>query len=206
MPFWTTQCSDQNSSVTPILDVTLLDSTGIYIRPRVSIFDATTLDSSAVRNKKRVLAHPQTACPPRYRFLDSSCNPHVSPQAFTILCDEPYGQRFETYLRECEPTQICVSINTDTPHTFAAKHQAFCVDYEYFVSLAKVYVEDGSTKAGTMVSQINLSPEQRASLAIGKMGVAAVITGPDNHTSIFATDLKIEADGVSKEYSWAPPT
>ena len=113
---------------------------------------------------------------------------------------------FETYDRECEPNQICVSINTDTTYTFAAKHRAFCVDYEYFTSLAKVYVKDGSTSAGGIVSQINFSPGQRASLASGKMGVAAVITGADNHTSIFATDLKIEADGVNKEYNWAPAT
>ena len=113
---------------------------------------------------------------------------------------------FETYDRECMPNQICVSINTDTPYTFAAKHKAFCVDYAYFTSLAKVFTEDGSTQAGGIVSQINFNAQQRASLAGGKLGVAAVITGPDNHTSIFATDLKIEADGVNKEYSWAAPS
>jgi len=68
--------------------------------------------------------------------------------------------------------------------------------------LAKVSVEERATKAGSVVSQIEFNVGQRASLARRKLGVMAVLTGPDNHTSVFATDLKIEAEGMDREFSW----
>jgi hypothetical protein len=43
---------------------------------------------------------------------------------------------------------------------------------------------------------MNLDPGQRSALATGQYGMAAVLTGSDNHTSVFAKDLTIEADCV----------
>ncbi len=43
---------------------------------------------------------------------------------------------------------------------------------------------------------MNLDPRQRSALATGQYGMAAVLTGSENHTSVFAKDLTIEADGV----------
>ena len=161
-------------------------------------------EDSPGKKGKRSLTHKQTSCPPNHAYNDAVCRPYVSPQALTVSCITPYGQSIEWYDAECPPNQICVSINTSSIDTFAARHAAYCVDYEYFSSLAKAYVNEGSAKAGAIMSQINFSAGQRASLEIGHLGVAAVITTPDNHTSIFARDLTIEAMGVSQDTSQAP--
>ena len=99
--------------------------------------------------------------------------------------------------RECLPTQLCVQLERpNNPNSLDLVTRAYCVDYEYFASLAQVYQAQGSAKAGSIISQMNLNPGQRATLAGGNWGVAAVLTGSDNHTSVLAADLSIEADGL----------
>ena len=197
-------CSDllaRPAHLTKIID---LDPTDNHVNPQTEAFNPTVLNDWSPTKRKRGLTYQQKSCPPNYVYNDSFCKPYTSPQAFTVSCNTPYGQSVEWFHGECQSNQICVSINTQTVDAFAAKHAAYCVDYEYFSSLAKVYVKEGSAKAGSIISQINFNAGQRASLEIEQLSVAAVLTGQDNHTSIFAQDMKIEADGVTKEYSWAP--
>lgn len=61
--------------------------------------------------------------------------------------------------------------------------------------MAHIYHEEESQNVGTIASQRNLNAGPRASLVVGKYGVAAVLTGLDNKTSVMATNLEIEADG-----------
>ena len=60
-----------------------------------------------------------------------------------------------------------------------------------------MYTKEGSVAAGRILSQMYFSQNQRATLTGGQYGVAAVMVGPDNPTSINATSLGIEALGVT---------
>lgn len=99
--------------------------------------------------------------------------------------------------QECDANQLCVQLDRPAnPNILDLQTRAYRVDYEYFPELAQGYVDDGNIKTGSIVSQMNLNPAQRIALATGQYGMAAVLMGSDNHTSVFATDLKVEIDGV----------
>ena len=148
---------------------------------------------------RRGLVNPAAACPEGFGTTSSRCRYEISPQSYIVFCVSNPSMRAQLLNRECTPTQLCVQLDRSTnPNGLDLRTRAYCVEVEYFAALAQVYQSHGSEKAGSIVSQMNLSPGQRASLAGGNVGIAAVLTGLDNHTSVLAADLSIEADGLSR--------
>ena len=81
----------------------------------------------------------------------------------------------------------------------------YCVGREYFLQLSTVYTIEGGDKAGMIFSQLNFNQAQRAMLTSGGFGIAAVVTGMDNHTSVSTDGLRIEAQGSARSNGgWGP--
>ena len=101
-------------------------------------------------------------------------------------------------------TELCVQFGDNS----VFNNRAYCVSYEYSIKLATVYKTDGSVAAGRILNQINFNAKQRATLANGQFGMAAVLVGPNKTTSINPTSLRIEASALKKsQYGYGePPT
>ena len=190
---------------TPFLHTTFLDASGVSVTPQVSMLDLSSLQTSGVPTVKRQLVSPTAACPDGFEISSSRCRYEHSPQAYTVFCISNPGMRAQLINQECLPTQLCVQLDRPAdPNTLDLRTRAYCVEYEYFARLAQVYQSQGRATAGSIVSQMNLNPAQRAGLASRDLGIAAVLTGLDNHTSVLASNLSIEADGVGAGDSGGP--
>ncbi|KAI9881233.1 MAG: hypothetical protein M1830_005519, partial [Pleopsidium flavum] len=148
-----------------------------------------SLSSSAKR--KRELSRPLNHCPLNQGFHGSNCAPNVNPQAHRIDC--MIGNAYTGYLAYCGPNEICVD-GLRSPNVF---HLAFCVSTENFVIFAKDQLRQATTSAATQAGF--------HSQAGTKYAVEAVMTSPDSHTTVVASNLDIEAqtsETVNNARSW----
>ena len=162
--------------------------------------------------RKRSLVWAIDNCPPDYILFRSFCRYEVSPQTYATDCmsDLPNQHFSLDNDGECASTEIYVEIGTvgglnlDNVNIPAGR-RAYCVSYEYFLRLSRVYTHEGGDKAGMIFSQLNFNAGQRATFTGGGYGLAAVLTGLDDHSSLTADWLRIEALGVKRTNGgWGP--
>ena len=153
------------------------------------------------RLQKRTNSRPLDACPAGERFRTSYCREDVSPQAYTIVCDD--GLDHSWYFRRCTPSEICIQgipkQNPSLPdgQLVPPTLKAYCVTAEHFVKIA-VNAQSHAVGPNTIGHKYN-APDGKA------MAVEAVLTGPDMTQSMFAARLEMRAqtsDSLSNVQAW----
>ncbi|KAL8869791.1 MAG: hypothetical protein Q9174_004005 [Haloplaca sp. 1 TL-2023] len=153
------------------------------------------------RLQKRINSRPLDGCPAGETFSTSYCREGVSPQAYTLVCDD--GLDYSWYFRRCTPSEICIQgvpkQNPPLPdgQLVPPTLKAYCVTAEHFVKIA-VNAQTHATTPNT-IGQKYTAPDGKI------MAVEAVLTGPDMTQSIFAARLEMRAqtsDSLSNVQAW----
>ena len=130
-------------------------------------------------------------------FKFSYCDRRVGPQAYQIRCRNPATNRLRVENGVCTSSELCVDrVLPPFEHRRAmSRLVAYCVSMQNFVQIAQVALQTTATA---------VSPFHELPGTDGYV-VEAVMTSPDNITSVFAQNLTIQAqanDEMSNTQLW----
>ncbi|KAI4259683.1 MAG: hypothetical protein LQ352_000616 [Teloschistes flavicans] len=169
-------------------EISIKDPSGVDLIQEFQLLHS-GLNSSSHAVQKRAYSRALDSCPAGEDFTRSSCQEHVSPQAYVIVCSD--GLDNSWYFRRCLPNEVCIQgIPKQNPSLPSGQlvpptSRAYCVQADNFVRIAADQLSH-TTRPSFVSTKFSVPADQ-------KVAVEAVLTGPDKTESIFAAKLEISA-------------